>query len=202
MRQGATPSEIVVAVTGASGSLYGLRFLQAAAAIFSRVHVVVSARGAQVMEHELGLNAGECARGLIATVGGDPQRLVGYAPEDMLAPFASGSAHVAGMAIVPCSMGTAARVAAGVSDDLITRAADVMLKERRPLVLVPRESPLSSIHLRNLLTLAEAGAVVLPAMPPFYHRPETIDDLVGMVVNRALRQFGVEPEGAYAWGEP
>lgn len=200
-RSGVRDEELVVAITGASGSLYGLSFLEEAAARFRRVHLVVSQRGAQVVQHELGITCGQCAEGLIKELGPLAERVVGYDQQDMTAPFASGSASVAGMAIVPCSMGTAGRIAAGVSDDLIARAADVMLKERRRLVLVPRETPLSTIHLRNLLALAEAGAVILPAMPPFYHRPETIEDLVEMITHRILRQFGIEPEKAYHWGE-
>ncbi|MGQ9699365.1 MAG: UbiX family flavin prenyltransferase, partial [Armatimonadota bacterium] len=168
---------------------------------FSTVHLVVSRRGREVAEHELGIPVGPLGEGLVQELGDNADRVRCWDPEDMTAPFASGSAPVVGMAVVPCSMGTAGRIACGVSNDLITRAADVMLKERRTLVLVPRETPLNVIHLRNLLTLAEAGAVVVPAMPPFYHRPQTVEDLVRPVVERALRHFEVEIEGAYRWGE-
>jgi 4-hydroxy-3-polyprenylbenzoate decarboxylase len=112
--------------------------------------------------------------------------------KDLAAPISSGSFPTEGMVIVPCSMGTVGRIANGVSSDLISRAADVMIKERRRLIVVPRETPLSEIHLRNMLTLRRAGAEVLPAMPAFYHRPETIDDLVDMVVSRILDRLGIE----------
>ena len=117
------------------------------------------------------------------------------------APFASGSAGWHAMAIAPCSMSTCAKIAHGISDDLLSRAADVMLKERRPLVLVPRETPLSTIHLENLLALSRAGALVLPAMPSFYGRPETVDGVVGTVVARVLDHLGVEHRLAKRWGE-
>jgi 4-hydroxy-3-polyprenylbenzoate decarboxylase len=119
---------------------------------------------------------------------------------DYKAPFASGSAGWHAMAIVPCSMGTVARIAHGISESLLTRAADVMIKERRTLVVVPRETPLSVIHLENLTTLARAGAVVLPAMPSFYRGPETIADAVDSVVSRLLDHLGVECEIASRWG--
>jgi len=192
--------ELVVAITGASGSVYGLRFLQEAASKFGVVHLVVSRRGREVAEHELGMPVGALGEGLLCELGDCAERVRCWDPEDMSAPFASGSSAFVGMAIVPCSVGTAGRIASGISNDLITRAADVALKERRPLVLVPREMPLSVIHLRNLLTLAEAGAVIMPAAPPFYHRPQSVEDLVRAVVHRAMRQFGVEIGGAYEWG--
>lgn len=192
--------ELIVAITGASGSLYGLRFLQEAAARFGAVHLVVSRHGREVAEHELDIPVGQLGEGLLRELGGLSEHVRCWDPEDMTAPFASGSSAAIGMAIVPCSMGTAGRIACGVSNDLITRAADVALKERRTLVLVPREMPLSVVHLRNLLTLAEAGAVIIPAAPPFYHRPRSVEDLVRAVVHRAMRQFGVDVEDAYRWG--
>jgi flavin prenyltransferase len=123
-----------------------------------------------------------------------------FPPRTMNAPFASGSAAPDAMAVIPCSMGTLARIAAGVSDDLVTRAADVMLKERRKLILVPRETPLSTLHLRNMLALSEMGVTIMPAAPPFYHRPQSVEDLVKMVVDRVLVQAGVNPRDAYQWG--
>jgi 4-hydroxy-3-polyprenylbenzoate decarboxylase len=120
-------------------------------------------------------------------------------PNDMFTPPASGSYRHDGMVIAPCSMGTAGRIASGVSDDLITRAADVCLKERRPLILVARETPLSLIHLRNLTALTEAGATIMPACPAFYHGPATIEDLVDTVVVRVLRHLGLPCPGAREW---
>jgi 4-hydroxy-3-polyprenylbenzoate decarboxylase len=125
-----------------------------------------------------------------------------YGISDYRAPFASGSAGWEAMAIVPCSMGTAARIAHGISDTLLTRAADVMLKERRKLIVVPRETPLSVIHLENLATLARAGTVVLPAMPSFYSKPRSLDEMVDTVIARVLDHLGLDHRLARRWGEP
>ena len=139
----------------------------------------------------------------LAPQGGDLVGSVGvpvWAQHDYRAPFASGSAGWHAMAVVPCSMGTAARIAHGTSDSLLTRAADVMLKERRTLVVVPRETPLGLIQLENLASLARAGAIVLPAMPSFYGKPATLDDLVDTVVGRVLDQLGLEHDLLRRWG--
>ena len=192
-------SSLLVAITGASGSVYGLRLLERAVEQFSQVNLVVSRRGAQVLRHETQVEVDlepMAVRGLSPPVA---ERARLYHPDDLEAPFASGSNACDAMAVIPCSMGTAGRIAAGVSDDLITRAADVMLKERRPLVLVPRETPLNLIHLRNLTALCEAGAVILPAMPGFYTRPERIEDLVDFVVERALRHLGIDDTPRHTW---
>jgi len=198
-----TTQSILVALTGASGSLYGQRFLQAAVRHFPEVHLIVSDAAADVIRHELGidLDPGDF----------DPQALLGevegLAPvqchhwADFSAPFASGSNPCDAVVIVPCTMGTVARIAHGLADNLITRAADVALKERKTLIVVPRETPLNVIHLRNLTALAEAGAVVLPAAPGFYHRPQTIEELVDAVVERILAHLGVpEEELRVKWG--
>jgi len=192
-------SSLVVAITGASGGCYGLRLLERAAERVAEVHLVVSRRGAQVLHHETDVEVdldGLTVRGLS---GRAAERTRLHHPDDLEAPFASGSSACDAMAVIPCSMGTAGRIAAGVSDDLITRAADVMLKERRPLVLVPRETPLNLIHLRNLAALCEAGAVVLPATPGFYARPQRIEDLVDFVIERALRHLGIEDAPRHTW---
>ena len=193
-------SSLVIAITGASGGIYGVRLLERAAERVGEVHLVVSRQGAKVLRHETGM---EVEFPPVGQVGNLPaaERVRLYHPDDLEAPFASGSNACDAMAIIPCSMGTAGRIAAGVSDDLITRAADVMLKERRPLVLVPRETPLNLIHLRNLTALCEAGAVILPAMPAFYTRPERVEDLVDFVVERALRHLGIEGELRHTGGE-
>jgi 4-hydroxy-3-polyprenylbenzoate decarboxylase len=201
-------SSLLIAITGASGGIYGLRLLERAAESLAQVNLVVSRRGAQVLRHETGVEVD--LEALTLRSGGTgyqpvhaalpaPDRVRLYHPDDLEAPFASGSNACDAMAIVPCSMGTTGRIACGFSNDLITRAADVMLKERRPLVLAPRETPLSLIHLRNLTTLCEAGAVILPAMPAFYTRPERIEDLVDFVVERALRHLGIESAPKHIW---
>lgn len=172
--------KIIVAVTGASGSIYGRKIVESLAGIaeLEEIAVVVSRNGAAVMEYE-----GE----KIDVVDG---RLVFYSNDDMFAPPASGSADYDAMVIVPCSMGSVGRIASGVSQDLIGRAADVMLKERRPLVVVVRETPLSTIHLHNLSALSECGAIVLPASPSFYSRPGNIEELCDTVVERIIKLLG------------
>lgn len=186
-----SPRKIVLGITGASGAPYARRLLQ-------------------VLRGRAGVEVGVCISQTAPEVwalecGGDLREAVGvpvWGVRDYKAPFASGSAGWHAMAIVPCSMGTAARVAHGISDTLLTRAADVMIKERRTLVVVPRETPLSAIHLENLLTLARAGALVLPAMPSFYGKPRSIDDAIDTVVARVLDHLGVEHDLAHRWGSP
>jgi flavin prenyltransferase len=184
--------KIVVGITGASGAPYAKRCLS--------VLRELAAKG----ELELGV----CASPTAAEVwslecGGDMIEQVGekvWGTRDYKAPFASGSAGWNAMVVIPCSMGTVARIAHGISDSLLTRAADVMLKERRTLVVVPRETPLSLVHLENLTTLARAGAVVLPAMPSFYGKPESLGDVVDTVVARVMDHLGVEVSFARRWG--
>jgi len=189
---------VIVALTGASGARYGLRTLQVLAELDVPTHVVVSDAARQVLAVEDGVELGPTGTDFAGHVpAGAP--ITRYDPRAIGAAIASGSFPVRGMAIVPCSTGTLGRVANGVSHNLIERAADVTLKERRPLVLVPRETPLSLIHLRNLTTLAEAGATVVPAMPGFYHRPETIAELVDFVVARVLDQLGVAHRLGKRW---
>jgi len=190
---GGMTGRLIVAITGASGAVYGLRLLELARERFAEVYVCVSQQGRRVMAAETETDPASLAH----CDGSCSVRLLD--PNDMLTPPASGSFRHDGMVIVPCSMGTAGRIASGVSDDLITRAADVCLKERRPLVLVVRETPLNLIHLRNLTTLAEAGAIVLPACPAFYHRPETIADVVDTVVERAMQHLGAGLPSAREW---
>lgn len=190
----AIAAEYVVAVTGASGVIYGVEVLRALLAQGAPTHLILSATARRVLPCETPLAAADVER--LGTWC--------YPPDDLFAPIASGSyaVRLAGMAVVPCSMKTLAAIAHGFADSLITRAADVMLKERRRLVLVPRETPLSTIHLRNMLALAEAGAVVLPPVPVFYTRPRTVDDIVRQTVARILDHLGLPPEGAERWGAP
>lgn len=204
-------SEIVLAITGSSGMIYGQRFLMRAVEHFQRVHLVISPTVPILMEQELGLLLSAEEPDPLALLPSEAppslkeqiaERVRGYHYMDFQAPFASGSNAPEGMAIVPCSQGTLARIVAGVSDNLITRAADVVLKERRRLVVVPRETPLSAIHLRTWLALTEAGGVVMPASPAFYHRPRTIAELVDSIVERALAHLGVPKEQLkIRWGE-
>ena len=190
----------VVGLCGASGARYGLATLRALVAAKQDVALVVSRGGARVMELEEGIPVDPEAPDVEALVPGAGRRVKAYALSDVAAPFSSGTHPVAGMVVVPCSMGTLSRIAHGNSANLLERAADVMLKERRKLVLVPRETPLSLVHLRNMVAATEAGAVVLPAAPGFYHSPETVDDLVAHVVTKILDQLGVPSKLIRRWG--
>ncbi len=208
------PLDLVVAVTGASGAIYAARLLQVLASIERRVHVTISQSAAQVIEHELGLrvdlNRFDPQQLLTINFGGESSRptsaiageLIYHHYQDFRAGIASGSFLTGGMVICPCSMGTLAGIANGMSTNLIQRAADVHLKERRKLILVPRETPLGSIQLENMKRLADAGAILLPAMPGFYHAPTTILDLVDFVVGRVCDQLGVPHQLFSRWGQP
>jgi 4-hydroxy-3-polyprenylbenzoate decarboxylase len=194
---------IVVAITGASGSVYGLRLISELLKAGSRISLILSPAGLQVLNHEAGLD-------WLADIKEQRRQVQEHfasiaidclAIDDFWSGAASGSAAADAMVVIPCSMGTAGRIAAGLSNNLLERAADVMLKERRLLVLVPRETPLNTIHLENLLRLSRAGAVVLPAMPGFYHGPEQMADLVNFVVGKVMDQLEVEHQLFSRWGE-
>jgi 4-hydroxy-3-polyprenylbenzoate decarboxylase len=163
------------------------------------VSLIVSDHGLRLLDTEVGIRSVDQLRDRIGPAGWDAQVRV-YDDRDRGAAPASGSALTAGMVICPCSMGTMSAIAVGASRSLVERAADVVLKERRRLVLVPRESPYSAIHLENMLTLTRAGAVILPASPGFYHRPRTVDDLVDFIVARVLDHLGVEHSLVPRWG--
>ncbi|HEY8104812.1 MAG TPA: flavin prenyltransferase UbiX [Gemmatimonadales bacterium] len=180
---------IVLAITGASGAPYAVRLLEVLVRHQVPLWLIVSGHGRRLLDHECGLASLEQ---LQAATGGDWSSVRVFPDDDRGALPASGSQRTAGMVICPCSMGTVAAVAAGTSRSLIERAADVTLKERRTLILVPRETPLSLIHLRNLVTVTEAGATVIPAAPGFYHRPAQVSDLVDFVVQRVLDQLAVD----------
>ncbi len=177
-----------VAITGASGAVYGVRLLAALNERGVPVRLMVSSTGWRLLEEELDLRGEADLRG--AT--GNWSRLVLYDNADRGATPASGSAPSRGMVICPCSMGTLASIAQGTTRSLIERAADVVLKERRPLILVPRETPYSAIHLENMLKLTRAGTIILPASPGFYHRPKRIAELVDFVVGRVLAHVGID----------
>lgn len=188
---------VVLGVTGASGAVYGRAILVALARGGVDVELVVSPPGQRVARDELGHEWNDAA--LRELLGAAATRVRLHRHDDIGAPIASGSFPVAGMVVAPCSMGTAGRIAAGLSDGLIERAADVALKERRRLVLVVRETPLSVLHLENLLRVARAGATVLPAAPGFYAKPAAIDDLVRFVAERAIAAAGVALPRTIEW---
>lgn len=184
----AEKKKIIVAITGASGSIYARRMLHHLAAMTDEVEVgvVMSRNAPTVWEQELGEK---------------PEiPFPVYERHNFFAPFASGSARYMHMVIVPCSMGTLGRIAHGISDDLTTRAADVILKERRQLICITRDTPHNQIHLDNMSSLGRAGAIIMPASPSFYSRPQTFDELADTVVHRALDLMGLNPK-AFRWGE-
>lgn len=190
---------IVMAITGASGAPYAVRLLEQLVAAERSVWLIVTAHGLRLLRTELDIDSVDSLRRQIGVA--DWKRLVTvYDDADRGAAPASGSARNGGMVICPCSMGTLSAISVGASRSLVERTADVMLKERRTLVLVPRETPLSAIHLANMLRLTRAGAVVLPAAPGFYNRPQSIQELVDFVVARVLDQLGVEHSIAKRWG--
>ncbi|MDB5005891.1 MAG: 4-hydroxy-3-polyprenylbenzoate decarboxylase [Mucilaginibacter sp.] len=183
--------KIVVAITGASGSIYAkllLEKLQQLSAQIAEVAIIMSDNAKEVWRFELD---NELYNNF---------QFKTYSKTDFMAPFASGSAKFDTMVIVPCSMGTLGRIANGISDDLITRAADVILKERRRLILVARDTPLNLVHIRNMQTVTEAGGIICPAIPSFYSKPKTIEELAMTVINRVIDLIGLENE-SYRWNE-
>ena len=185
--------KIVVAITGASGSIYAKRLLEKLQPVKNKLdscELVFSSTAREIWKYELGTDPDDLK-----------EQFTIYDKNDFYAPFASGSTGYDTMIIIPCSMGTMGRIASGVSDDLITRTADVMLKERKRLILVIRENPYNLIHLKNMTLLTKAGAIISPATPSFYGCPQTIDDLVNTVVNRVLDLTGIENDGFRWQGE-
>ena len=201
--------DLVLAMTGASGAVYGARLLELLLLAGRRVHLVISPAAVQVIAQELDRQVRLERFRLADLLGPETSARLESAAElvqyhdhqDFRAGIASGSFLTSGMVVCPCSMGTAAAIAHGLSQNLIHRAADVHLKERRKLVLMPRETPLGLVQLRNLTACAEAGAVVLPAMPAFYTRPAKVEDMVDLVVGRICDQLGVEHHLFKRWGE-
>lgn len=190
---------LVVAITGASGSIYGIRFLENILEHYDRIYLTVSENAASVIRTELGIDVSADRIDMRALLGKYCEKVEVCGPHDLTAPPASGSVSCDGMVIIPCSMGTAGRIASGVSNDLTTRAADVCLKEHRKLIVVVRETPLNLIHLRNLTTLAEAGATILPATPAFYNNPKTVEDIVEFVVARVMQQLRLKHPRVPEW---
>jgi 4-hydroxy-3-polyprenylbenzoate decarboxylase len=183
----ASPKRIVIAATGASGAIYFQRLVRALHAQGHELHLVLSTYAKQVIHEELGNWE-------------PPAQVTMHSDKSMNAPFASGSSLFNAMVIIPCSMGTLGRIASGTSESLILRAADVFLKEKRKLIVVPREMPWNLIHARNVVTLLEAGAVVMPASPSFYSRPDTLEALADTVVWRVMDSIGVPVSEAFRWG--
>jgi 4-hydroxy-3-polyprenylbenzoate decarboxylase len=197
---------VVVAITGASGVRYGLRVLEVLHGAGVDVSVAVSSGGARVLAIEEGIRVDPAAPAASALMkvrrGRGAPAVHTLAIDDIAAPVCSGTHAIDGMIVVPCSMGTLSRIAHGNSANVVERAADVMLKEGRPLVLVPREAPLSRIHIDNMLRAHDAGAAIVPASPGFYHQPKSIDDLVDQVVTKALDRLGIRLELIRRWKTP
>jgi 4-hydroxy-3-polyprenylbenzoate decarboxylase len=183
--------KLVVAITGASGVIYGKRLLEVLKEKNVETHLIISRIATKLIEYELGTKL-ENVEKLAAHA---------YSADDLFAPVASGSFKTDGMVIIPCSMKTMAGIANGYSDNLILRAAEVALKEKRKLILVPRETPLSSIHINNMLKLSRLGAIIVPAMPAYYHKPKDIDDLVDFIVGKVLDLLGIEHKLFKRWRE-
>jgi polyprenyl P-hydroxybenzoate/phenylacrylic acid decarboxylase-like protein len=180
---------LVVAITGASGAVYGTRLLQKLRELEVETHLIVSRWARVTIEHETDLTLAD-----VKTLAD-----VVYSENDQAAAVSSGSFRTRGMVIAPCSMKTLAGIATGYADNLVTRAADVVLKERRPLVLVVREAPLNTIHLRNMTTLSELGATIFPPTPAFYHQPESLDDVLDYTVLRILDQLDLGDDSPWRW---
>ena len=193
---------IIVGLTGASGTVYGTRLVEVLADQTNfEVHLTISPAGARSLLEEVGIDVDVDNFELSDLIGRDADNVIYHSPNDIGASIASGSFRAEGMVIIPCSMGTVASVAMGLSRNLLQRSADVCMKERRKLVLVVRETPFSTIHLENMLKLSKNGVTILPAMPAFYHFPDTIDDQINFVVSKTLDQFGIEAGLVRRWKE-
>lgn len=196
---------ITLALTGASGMAYGLRLLECLLAADVQVYLLVSQAAHIVAKQELGVTlparASDLQKQLSGGLNARDGQLRVFGREDWNAPVASGSNPADAMVVCPCSMGTLAAIAHGLSDNLIERAADVMLKEQKQLILVPRETPFSALHLENMLTLARMHAVILPANPGFYHRPQSVEAVVDFIVARVLDQLGIRHQLMARWGD-
>ena len=180
---------VLVGITGASGAIYGVRLIRALKSAGHEVHLIVSKWGAETLRYELGMEVDSLAREVDKT----------YGEDELTAGPASGSFHLDAVVVMPCSMKTLASIAHGYAENLISRAADCALKERRKLILVPRETPLNLIHIRNMASVTEAGAIVMPASPAFWHRPKNIEELVDSVVDRVLSHLASPRDSAAPW---
>ena len=200
-----SPNTITLALSGASGMAYGLRLLECLLTADLQVYLLVSQAAHIVAKQELGVALParplDLEKQLTESLHARDGQLRVFGREDWNAPVASGSNPADAMVVCPCSMGTLAAIAHGISDNLIERAADVMLKEQRKLILVPREAPFSTLHLENMLKLSKMNAVILPANPGFYHRPQSVEDVIDFVVARILDQLGVQHALMARWGD-
>ena len=193
---------IIVGITGASAVIYGVRLLETLTRCDDyEIHLTISDSGARALWEELQLRVDLDNFRLESLIGYSSDQVIYHHQSDIGASIASGSFRTVGMVVAPCSMGTIGSIAAGISRNLIHRAADVCIKERRKLVLVPRETPLSPIHLENMLKLSQMGVVVLPAMPGFYHFPKTVDDMINFVITKTLDQFDIDVGLIQRWKE-
>ena len=193
---------LIVGITGASAGIYGVRLLEVLTKHEDiEIHLTISASGARALSEELQIEVDLNNFELASLIGIASPRVIYHHESDIAAPIASGSFRTEGMIVVPCSMGSIASIANGISRNLIQRAADVCIKEKRRLVLVPRETPLSPIHLENMLKLSHMGVCVLPAMPGFYHFPKNVDDLLNFIITKILDQFGIDTGLIQRWKE-
>ena len=190
-------SDYVIGITGASGSIYGVRLIHELVSRKHHVDVVITNAGKKVMEEELGISGSEEIKKLLVSPKNVQIRI--WENDDFSAPFMSGSNAYEAVIIIPCSVGKLAAIANGISGNLLERTADVALKEKMPLLLVIRETPLSLIHLENMVKVVKAGAQVLPAMPAFYHHPKTIDDMVNFIVGKVLNLLRIEHNLLKGW---
>lgn len=187
----------IIGITGASGSIYGLGLIEQLIKMDNEVYLIITGNGKKVLEYELEINFEEW----IQNINKIKKMLKLCDINDMFSSIASGSFKTDGMVIVPCSMGTLSKIKNGISDNLLTRAADVMIKEKRKLILIPRETPLSSIHLGNMLFLSNLNVLIIPPIPAFYDKPKTIEDIVNITVGRILSSLNVENDLYHKWGE-
>jgi 4-hydroxy-3-polyprenylbenzoate decarboxylase len=186
----------IVGITGASGSIYGVRLIEELIKKDNEIYLVITNNGIKVLEYELEINFEEWLRDIKESSGN--LNLCGI--NDMFSSIASGSFKTDGMIIAPCSMGTLSKISNGISDNLLVRAADVMIKEKRKLILIPRETPLSSIHLKNMLFLSNLNVMIIPPMPAFYEKPKTIEELVNFTVGRILSSLNEDNNLYHPWG--
>ncbi len=194
------PRRWIIAITGASGSIYGVTLIHYLLRNHYTVHLIITDAGWRVLHDELGWNASKRNETMQEQFGEHESNFIYHPIQDIGASIASGSYRVDGMVIVPCSMGSLAAIAHGLSNNLLQRAADVMLKEGRKLIIIPRETPLSAIHLENMLKLARLGVKIAPAMPAFYHKPVNIEDIVQFMVGKTLDSMGIDNQVYSRWG--
>ncbi|WP_309137239.1 MULTISPECIES: flavin prenyltransferase UbiX [Clostridium] len=185
----------IVGITGASGSIYGVRLIEELIEKDNEVYLVITDNGRKVLEYEVEINFEEWLQNMNKTKG----TLKLCEIDDMFSSIASGSFKTDGMVIVPCSMGTLSKIRSGTSDNLLIRAADVIIKEKRKLILIPRETPLSSIHLQNMLFLSDLNVRIIPPMPAFYQKPKTIDDIINITVGRILENLDIDSDLCHEW---